>query len=153
MKKWFLLIVFIILVVGIGSFIGFSTSPASWYAALNKPPFTPPNAFFAPIWITLYVLIAIAGWRVYVIDFHKTLWFLWIIQILLNFSWSPVFFGMKMMETALLICLVLFITVAGFIILSWKRDRISALMFIPYIIWLGLANYLNAGVIYLNIIL
>jgi tryptophan-rich sensory protein len=51
--------------VGGGLAIGFLTTPGEWYARLNKPAFNPPPWIFGPVWTLLYVLIAIAGWRVW----------------------------------------------------------------------------------------
>ena len=59
------LVLFVALVLGGGLIIGFATAPGAWYAALSKPPFSPPNWIFAPVWSTLYIIIAIAGWRVW----------------------------------------------------------------------------------------
>jgi tryptophan-rich sensory protein len=59
------LVLFVALVLGGGLIIGFATTPGAWYAALSKPPFSPPNWIFAPVWSTLYIIIAIAGWRVW----------------------------------------------------------------------------------------
>ncbi len=59
------LILFLVLVLGGGLAIGFLTAPGEWYAGLGKPGFNPPNWLFAPVWMVLYVLIAVAGWRVW----------------------------------------------------------------------------------------
>ena len=61
---WKSLPAFLLLVVGGGLLIGALTGPDAWFAALRKPSFNPPSWLFAPIWTALYVLIAIAGWRV-----------------------------------------------------------------------------------------
>ncbi len=61
-------VIFIALVVTVGSVIGINAGPDTWYAALQKPPFNPPNWLFAPVWFTLYVLIGIAGARSYLRD-------------------------------------------------------------------------------------
>ncbi len=63
-----LLAAFILVVFAVGALIGVSTAPGEWYASLNKPPFNPPNWLFGPVWSTLYVLIAIAGWRTFMDD-------------------------------------------------------------------------------------
>ena len=59
------LVLFLLLVVGGGLVIGYLTSPDDWYARLDKPPFNPPGWLFGPVWTALYVLIAVAGWRVW----------------------------------------------------------------------------------------
>ena len=64
MKQWKSLIVFFVLVAGVALIGGMST-PDAWYAGLQKPSFNPPNWIFAPVWTVLYVLIAVAAWRIW----------------------------------------------------------------------------------------
>ena len=63
-RSWIALVVFLAIVIGVGGLIGTQSTPDGWYQALTKPPLNPPNWVFGPVWFTLYVLIAIAGWRV-----------------------------------------------------------------------------------------
>ena len=63
--RWKSLPGFLLLVVGGGLLIGAVTGPDAWFADLRKPEFNPPNWVFAPVWTALYVLIAIAGWRLW----------------------------------------------------------------------------------------
>lgn len=71
------------------------SSVETWYPTLRKPPWNPPNWIFGPVWSLLYILMAIAGWRVWQLepsprrDFLLTVFF---VQLLLNFLWSPLFF-------------------------------------------------------------
>ena len=92
-RRPLVLLAFLVLVVGGGLLIGFLTLPGAWYEALQKPSFNPPNWLFGPAWTTLYVLIAIAGWRVWLRDRAGSLMKLWWLLLALNFLWSPVFFG------------------------------------------------------------
>ncbi|RZA05364.1 MAG: tryptophan-rich sensory protein, partial [Proteobacteria bacterium] len=78
------LAVFIVVVVGVGGLIGTQSVPGAWYQGLQKPPFNPPNWIFGPVWFTLYVLIAIAGWRTWVQDRAGTPMKLWFGQMLFN---------------------------------------------------------------------
>src|SRR6478752_4869583 len=57
--------IFILIVVGMGALIGLMIQPGEWYASLTKPPFNPPNWVFGPAWTILYILIAIAGWKIW----------------------------------------------------------------------------------------
>src|SRR3954470_1086922 len=79
----------------------------SWYSALHKPSFNPPNWLFAPVWITIYILIGIAAYLVWNLRnssaAYKAAVFIYIVQLLLNLSWSVVFFGMHQIFAALLI--------------------------------------------------
>src|SRR6187401_2140958 len=87
------LLLFVALVLGGGLRIGFASAPGARYAALSKPPFSPPNWIFAPVWSTLYIIIAAAGWRVWRKDGNSAQTKLWWGQLAVNFVWSPIFFS------------------------------------------------------------
>ena len=94
--RYLALAAFLVVVLGGGSLIGLMVRPDTWYATLDKPPFNPPNWVFAPVWTALYVMIAIAGWRVWLRDgFHARTMILWLMQMALNFAWTPMFFGAR----------------------------------------------------------
>lgn len=141
---------FLILVVGGGLVIGYVTAPGIWYAGLNKPAFNPPDWVFAPTWSVLYALITVAGARVWLRGRREPAMRLWWLQLLLNFVWSPVFFSLHMIGPALVIILLLAATVIAFIIASWRVDRLSALMFLPYAAWVLFAGVLNGAILLLN---
>ncbi|WP_025031576.1 TspO/MBR family protein [Nitratireductor aquibiodomus] len=141
---------FLILVVGGGLVIGYVTAPGIWYAGLNKPAFNPPDWVFAPTWSVLYVLIAVAGARVWLRGRRELAMRLWWLQLVLNFAWSPVFFSLHMIGPALVIILLLLATVIAFIIASWRVDRLSALVFLPYAAWVLFAGLLNGAILLLN---
>ena len=141
---------FLVLTIGGGLLIGFLTRPGEWYVRLSKPWFTPPNRVFAPVWTLLYILIAIAGWRTFTRDPLGVPITLWAIALALNFSWSPIFFRLHRPLTALFVIQALLATVIAFIALSWSRDAVSALLFVPYAAWISFAAILNAGIWRLN---
>jgi benzodiazapine receptor len=147
--RW-VLVPFLLLVVGGGLLIGFFTAPGPWYEALAKPSFNPPNWLFAPVWTVLYVLIAIAGWRVWRIASSGTAMRLWWLQLVLNFLWSPVFFGLQQIGLALVVILALLATVLAFIGVAWRFDRASAWLLVPYAAWVAFACLLNASILFLN---
>ncbi|MEQ9246910.1 MAG: TspO/MBR family protein, partial [Nitratireductor sp.] len=105
---------------------------------------------FAPTWSVLYVLIAVAGARVWLRGRREVAMRLWWLQLALNFAWSPVFFSLHMIGPALVIILLLAATVIAFIIASWRVDRFSALMFLPYAAWVLFAGVLNGAILLLN---
>lgn len=141
---------FILLVVGGGLLIGFFTAPGPWYEALAKPSFNPPNWLFGPVWTVLYVLIAIAGWRIWQRRRDGGAMKLWWLQLVLNFLWSPVFFGLERIGPALVVILALLAAILAFIAASWKLDRPSAWLFVPYAAWVAFASLLNAAIWALN---
>ena len=150
MSKAFSLIVFILAVVLTGMLIGGATLPGEWYASLNKPSFTPPNWIFAPVWTVLYIVIAIAGWRCWVRDRNSTAMKLWFVQMALNFLWSPVFFGAERPGWALVVVIAALAAVVAFIAAAWNKDRLAAVLFLPYAAWTAFATALTAGVVTLN---
>lgn len=150
MKGALSLILFLALVLGGGTAIGLLTVPGDWYAGLNKPSFNPPSWIFAPVWTTLYVLIAVAGWRTWRNARDSLAMKLWWGQLVLNFLWSPVFFSAHQLGAALVIVLALLATILAFVASAWGRDRIAAWLFAPYAAWVAFASLLNGSLFVLN---
>ncbi len=144
------LLPFILLVLGGGTLIGALTGPDDWYRALEKPPFNPPGWLFGPVWTTLYILIAIAGWRLWRDARGSLAMKLWWMQLVLNFAWSPMFFEAHEIGWALAIILALLAVIIAFIATAWRIDRTSALLFIPYAAWVSFAALLNGAILALN---
>jgi benzodiazapine receptor len=143
-------LVFIAIVVTVGAVIGVNNVPDSWYTALDKPPFNPPNWIFAPVWFTLYVLIGIAGARTFLRDAASPAMFLWAGQMVLNWAWSPTWFSLHLLWPALAIIVTILVLIVLFIVQNWKADRISALLFVPYAAWVAFATTLNLSIAILN---
>src|SRR5690554_7484307 len=113
-RKLLLLAAFVAVVVAVGALIGSQTDPGAWYAALDKPPFNPPNWVFGPVWFMLYVLIGFAGWRTFVRSPKSVQMRLWVGQMLLNWIWSPVFFGAENLWLALAVIVPMLGTIIAF---------------------------------------
>lgn len=150
MRPFASLALFLLAVVGGGVLIGTATPPGEWFAALQKPAFNPPSWLFAPVWTVLYFLIAIAGWRSYRDPSARGRWRLWLAQMALNFAWSPVFFALHRVGLALAILLALLALTAAFVARAWKRDRLSAWLLLPYLLWLAYAAALNLAILLMN---
>jgi len=150
MKNGFSLAAFLALVVGGGLVIGFLTAPGEWYAQLAKPGFNPPGWVFGPAWTALYILIAIAGWRVWQSDRAGWPMKLWWAQLALNFLWTPVFFSAHQIGLALGVILVLLATILSFIAMSWRQDRAASWLFVPYAAWVAFASILNGSIVAMN---
>jgi translocator protein len=148
--KWVSLVLFLVLVVGGGLVIGYLTAPGEWYAQLAKPAFNPPAWVFGPAWTTLYILIAIAGWRVWRRDRSGWAMTLWWVQLGLNFAWSPVFFAAHQIGLALVIVVALFAVILAFMAAAWRRVPVAAWLFVPYAAWVAFASVLNASIWSLN---
>ena len=149
---WPWLLLFLALVLGGGWAIGTQVRPDAWFRSLAKPAFNPPDAVFAPVWTILYILIAIAGWRTFgrTAPGHRRAAVLWTLQLLLNFAWSPVFFGAHRIGLALAVIVALLLAIMAFIAATWRADRPSALLFLPYAAWVAFATVLNAAFLALN---
>ncbi|WP_180900448.1 TspO/MBR family protein [Martelella soudanensis] len=142
---------FIVGVAAAGLLAGFLNMPGEWYASLAKPPFNPPDWLFGPVWTVLYVFIGWAGARSFLSRrAHPATFGLWVVQLVLNLAWMPVFFGLHMMVPALIIILVLLLAILAFIARTRQHDRLSAGLFVPYALWVAFATLLNAALIYLN---
>lgn len=129
-----------------------ATSVQTWYVTLNKPWFTPPNWLFGPMWLTLYTLMGIAT---YIISQKKTKQAksavkFFLIHLLVNALWSPIFFGLKQVFLALVVIAIMWVMIA---ILIGKYGRISkwaSWMLVPYLMWVSIATALNFEVWRLN---
>ena len=150
MNRHVSLILFLALVLGGGLVLGFLTTPGGWYAGLTKASFNPPAWLFGPVWTVLYVLIAVAGWRVWQRD--RTGWpmKLWWAQLALNFLWTPVFFGAHRIGLALVVILLTLAAILGFIATARRLDRLAAWLFMPYAAWVAFASVLNGSIWMLN---
>lgn len=145
-----LLAVFLTVVIGVGALIGVSTAPGEWYASLEKPPFNPPNWLFGPVWFALYVLIAIAGWRTFMREPNGVAMKLWFGQMALNWLWSPTWFTLHWLWPAFVVIVSILALILLFIARSWREDRVSAWLFVPYAAWVGFASLLNLSIAILN---
>ncbi len=133
--------------LALGLLIGATMRPGEWYDTLQRPWFTPPPWAFGPIWTVLYILIGWAGARVFL---ARGPFALWVAQMVVNFAWPPVFFGLQLPLAGLAVIAGLWVLILAFIRAAWPTDRPSALMFVPYAIWVTLATSVNAGVVWLN---
>ncbi len=146
--------VLVCLAAGFLGSVATQTSVGIWYPTLNKPLFNPPNWVFAPVWTTLFVMMGIAAGLVWNKGFHhkwvKTAMYHFAFQLLLNVSWSLVFFGLKEIFGGLLIVLGLFVL----LLFTFKWFKVvnptAAYLLIPYIIWVGFASILNFSIWQLN---
>ncbi|WP_299243290.1 TspO/MBR family protein [uncultured Aquimarina sp.] len=157
MKKKLLRIgvaVLLCLLIGFLGNIATQTSISTWYVALEKPSFTPPNWVFGPVWTILYILMGIAAGIVWSKGFYhkwvKTALYHFGFQLLLNAAWSIFFFGMRNPLIALVDILALFILLLFTI--KWFKvvNSTAAYLLIPYLIWVAFATALNFSIWQLN---
>lgn len=125
---------------------------SEWYYNLTRPILSPPDWIFAPMWTFLYILIIIALilYSITPAKNKKYGYIFFIIQILLNFSWSPIFFLMQNITLALIVIILLDIFVILTIRKFYSVSKISGIILVPYLIWILFATYLNIGYLILN---
>jgi benzodiazapine receptor len=138
---------------GIGSLFTFKSIP-SWYAGLKKPPYTPPDGAFGPVWTTLYILMGISVFLIWrnglAVNGAMLAFILFWIQLVLNGLWSVIFFGMKSKGGGVITIIVLWLLILATIISSFRVSPWSGALLIPYICWVSIATYLNIGIWLLN---
>lgn len=147
-KKYVSLMIWIISLLLVGYILGQLTkiSVDVWYMTLNRSPLTPPNYTFGIAWSILYVMIAISGWLIWQSDCFPELNLIkrvYVSQLFLNWSWTPLFFTYHLTGLALMFISLIIICVAFLILKSYAKLKSTALLLTPYFIWLLFAAYLN----------
>jgi benzodiazapine receptor len=153
--EWLRLMAFLVACEGVGFLGGLWTAPEirGWYRTLAKPSFNPPGWIFGPVWTTLYLLMAIAGWLVCnaPVSSARTLGLgLFLVQLALNLAWSWIFFrkhaiGAAAIEVALLWC-----SIGATTVLFSQVSATAAWLMAPYWAWVSFASILNATIWRLN---
>lgn len=133
----------------------------TWYDSLQRPPLTPPDAVFGPVWAVLYAMIAVS-WVLYLISTLRQrrhhpetrlplgVYALMAGHALCNLAWTPLFFGLRSPGLALIDILLLDASLIILIVCFWRRNRPAALLLLPYLAWVLFATYLNLGFWWLN---
>ncbi len=151
------IILFPCLTLIIGSLGGIITAKKipTWYNRLIRPKFNPPNWLFGPVWTILYLSIGFSGYLIWskeqsFSEIHKTEWAVYFIQLILNFIWTPLFFGFNLLLISAIEIILLDLFILSNIILFAKINIVAGLILIPYFIWVSFASYLNWSFWYLN---
>ncbi len=152
-KNKYLSLFFIILITSLASAIGGFTTASfkePWYSEIILPSFNPPSWVFAPVWTTLYIMMSIAIWKIWINSFNTKILKLYFIHLFFNSTWSIVFFGFHQIGLALINLVIILI----FIILLMKsylgRYKISFYLMIPYLLWSSYALILNSSIFLYN---
>jgi translocator protein len=149
MNKWSALVGFIVLCLAVGGGAGYLTSNSvlTWFPTLVKPSFNPPAWLFAPIWTTLYIMMAVAAWLVWLSKGSLVLFY---VQLALNFAWSLLFFGLHSPAMALIDIAAMWIAILLTLLGFWKVDARAGWLLVPYLAWVSFASVLNASIWWLN---
>jgi tryptophan-rich sensory protein len=146
------LVVFLLIVFACAA-SGAAFPPGSWYAGLEKPELTPPNAVFGPVWSALYVAIAVAGWRLWRAapsPRRRLALVLWGVQLVLNALWSWLSFGRHELGLALIDLVALVVVLVVLIATAARVSRAAAWLLSPYLLWVAFASWLNFRLWQLN---
>ena len=150
-REWPLLLLFTGGIIGIGMVVGLLTEPGDQYlASLEIPDLIPPQWLSASVWLLLCVAFAIAGWRLWLRDRSSMETRLWLTTLILSWWFSPVFYVIRSPLLALVVILMMVAAMVAFIVRCWTRDRISALLFIPCLLWVGYAAAMTAAIVVMN---
>lgn len=128
--------------------------PGEWYERIRKPSWRPPNWLFAPVWFVLYAMIAYSGylvWREFggwtFVALPLTVY---IVQLVLNWLWSALFFGLRQPGLAFLGILLLWGSIYLTIQLFWDINETAAYLLMPYLAWVSFAAILNFAIYWMN---
>ena len=144
-EKKIKLVIAVILAAMIGSLASTQASSDLWYLSLNKSELNPSSNVFGIVWPILYVLMMISAYLA-----HKKIYGIFIIQLVFNAAWSWLFFRFQMplislIDIYLLIALNLYITT-----LMYGENKLAFILFIPYVLWISFASYLNLFIVINN---
>jgi tryptophan-rich sensory protein len=146
----------VILCCGVGVIGWFFTkeSVADWYPTLQKPLYTPPSWAFGVVWPVLYVLMGLSAGILWNKPtgrkaVNAAIW-LFLLQLVLNGLWTPLFFGLHEIQLALIEILLLWLILLITTIVFYIQSTLAGVLLTPYLLWISFAVYLNAGFWNLN---
>ena len=148
-------IVALALPLSIGAISGFFTSAAipNWYADLNRPSISPPNAVFGPVWTMLYILMGVSFYIIWCqpkSKQRKNALKIFFIQLVLNFAWSFIFFYFNQIGLAFIEIILLWTSILLMIKAFYQLKPVAAYLNIPYLLWVSFATVLNGAYFFLN---
>jgi len=152
-KNKYLSLFLIILITSLASAIGGFTTASfkePWYSEIILPSFNPPSWVFAPVWTTLYIMMSIAIWKIWINSFDTKILKLYLIHLFFNGTWSIVFFGFHQIGIALINLVIILIFIILLMKSYFSRDKISFCLMIPYLAWSSYALILNSSIFLYN---
>lgn len=139
---------------GVSALGGSFTILGEWYRSLTLPAWQPPGPAFGIIWTTIYALTvtsAVFVWR----TVHSradaiSILILFGVNIGLNLMWSYIFFKMQRPDWALVQVVFFWLSILLLVLYIWPRHKLASMLLMPYLIWVGIATYLNYDIVRLN---
>ena len=151
-KKYLSLIIILIITFTasyLGSFVT-TTFKEPWYSSLTLPSFNPPSWVFPPVWTSLYFMMSIAIWIIWINFFDKNILKIYFIHLFFNSIWSVIFFGFHFIGLALIDLLIILIFIVKLMKIYYSKNRISFYLLIPYFLWSTYALVLNFTIFIIN---
>lgn len=145
------LMLFIVILLFISGLLGMITQQNidTWYNSLKRSPLSPPNYLFGIVWPILYCMIGTSGWLIWLMPRyagHAIVRYAYVVQLVLNWLWTPLFFSYHLIGLSL-ICLLLIVVMVIFLIMRlYILNRIATVLLLPYIAWLLFATHLHVYV-------
>ena len=139
----------LVLCLGAAS-VGARFRPGTWYAALRKPAWTPPDRLFAPVWTVLYAMMAVAAWLVWRETGLSREIGLFVLQLALNAAWTWLFFGLKRPGLALVDLVLLWLAILLTQVAFEHVRPLAGWLLLPYLAWVTFAAALNVALWRLN---
>ncbi|MBM3631775.1 MAG: tryptophan-rich sensory protein [Alphaproteobacteria bacterium] len=151
LQHYIRLILWVMVLILLGSGMGVWTgSDASlWYNGLNRSVLTPPSVVFPVVWTVLYALIGVCGWLIWRGTFRtqKIVKMVYMLQLVLNWMWTPLFFHYHWVGGALAVAIMLAFTIGIVMVLA---PRLVSVLMAPYLGWVLFAVYLNVYIWWYN---
>ena len=144
-----IILVITFLAPAIGSYTTL-TFKEPWYSELILPNFNPPSWVFPPVWSSLYLMMSLAIWKIWINYFDNKILKIYFIHIFFNSTWTVVFFGFHQIGYALINLLIILFFIVVLMKKYFEKDKISFYLMIPYLIWSCYAFVLNSAILVLN---
>ena len=152
-KNKYLSLIFLFLITVSASLVGgFVTTSFKepWYSQILLPSFNPPSWVFGPVWLTLYILMSIAIWRIWIKFYDTKILQIYFVHLFFNMIWSIIFFGFHQIGLALIDLIIILIFIIILMRIYLKKDKISFYLMTPYFLWSFYALILNFTIFILN---
>jgi tryptophan-rich sensory protein len=141
------------LLVGVSGSLVTATSVRDWYPLIQKPWWTPPSAAFGPVWTVLYLMMGVSAWLIWrntVEGARRMALLIFVTQLVLNSTWSFLFFGLRSPGWAALEIVLLWCSIVATMLAFARISRLAAGLLLPYLSWVSYAAALNVAIWNLN---
>ena len=146
MKFWGYFFLFLLINFGglaLGGWLMNNGPSSTWYAELNKAPWTPPGWVFGAAWTTIMICFSFYLAKLFVLSSSIHFWLLYGLQVILNISWNYIFFNQHLIFAGLLFICALTALLFYYFLTFKKGMKITRYLLTPYILWLLIATSLN----------